>query len=351
VGGSCGWPQFEIATRPAIISAIGAHNANNPADATQGLYSQMFGAGKVHPKTVQEMVPAGLFNGGVNRLVSGLTAGREHLLICWMKYEFRGMQPAQLQFFLGVDPTGQTADGNAATIDWGVDQITDKAKVHEIFTHVWRTFTPTSSTASIWLRAHHPIANPSVMFYTDEVEVRQLTPPPGPAIGLSTTLIELETPAGVNPVGVTFTIANAGLDTINYTLTDDVPWLSVTPASGNSSGEADTINVVFNVAGLAGAHTATITATSPEATNSPQTITVKLTIPTVPADFDQDGDVDQADFGHLQECFTGSGLTQTDPDCADARLDADEDVDLNDFSIFQSCMGGAGQPPAPACEN
>ena len=52
----------------------------------------------------------------------------------------------------GVDQTGQTSDANAGTIDWGDDQIADKAPDHEIFTHVWRTFIATGSTASIWLR-------------------------------------------------------------------------------------------------------------------------------------------------------------------------------------------------------
>ena len=36
---------------------------------------------------------------------------------------------------------------------------------------------------------------------------------------------------------------------------------------------------------------------------------------------DADGDVDQADFGHFQACLTGSGFTQSNPNCLDARLD------------------------------
>src|SRR5262249_23709780 len=57
VGGSCGWAGFEIATHPAIISAVGAYNAAHPSDAIDGQYSQMFGAGKVHPKTLAELTP------------------------------------------------------------------------------------------------------------------------------------------------------------------------------------------------------------------------------------------------------------------------------------------------------
>ncbi len=163
---------------------IGEWNANNPADAMDGLSSQMFGAGHVHPVTTTQLVPDGDFNGGVNQLVTGLEDGASYLLICWMKYEFRGMQPDDLAFYLGTDSTGQTADGNAASIDWGTDRIAEQAPTHEIYTHVWRTFTATTPQASIWLRAHHPVTNPSVMIYADQVEVRKLTGPP-PAVVVS----------------------------------------------------------------------------------------------------------------------------------------------------------------------
>jgi hypothetical protein len=66
-------------------------------------------------------------------------------------------------------------------------------------------------------------------------------------------------------------------------------------------------------------------------------------------DFDRDGDVDQADFGHFQACLSGEGVSQDDPECQDARLDADEDVDADDFGVFQACMSGADQPFNPAC--
>jgi hypothetical protein len=68
------------------------------------------------------------------------------------------------------------------------------------------------------------------------------------------------------------------------------------------------------------------------------------------ADYDRDGDVDQADFGHFQECLSGSLIPQTDPACQDARLDdMDDDVDLDDFAIFMRCFAGAGAPEDPDC--
>jgi len=68
-----------------------------------------------------------------------------------------------------------------------------------------------------------------------------------------------------------------------------------------------------------------------------------------PGDFDDDGDVDQEDFGRLQACYTGPGIAQNDPDCALARLDSDEDVDQGDFAIFQGCISGPNVPAAPDC--
>jgi hypothetical protein len=67
-------------------------------------------------------------------------------------------------------------------------------------------------------------------------------------------------------------------------------------------------------------------------------------------DFDNDVDVDQEDFGHLQECMTGKGGPQNDPHCQDAKLDDDGDVDVDDFSLFQACISGANvMQNDPAC--
>jgi len=59
--------------------------------------------------------------------------------------------------------------------------------------------------------------------------------------------------------------------------------------------------------------------------------------------------VDQQDFGHLQECFSGWGQLQTDPDCLDAILDEDGDVDVNDVAVFLSCLSGAEVQADASC--
>ncbi|MHC4445723.1 MAG: PKD domain-containing protein [Planctomycetota bacterium] len=84
--------------------------------------------------------------------------------------------------------------------------------------------------------------------------------------------------------------------------------------------------------------------------NQTRTATVNIQVVAAIGDFDIDGDVDQEDFGHLQECMMGTGNPQNDPSCLDARLDEDDDVDLEDFTMFENCMSGANIPQtSPSC--
>ncbi len=66
-------------------------------------------------------------------------------------------------------------------------------------------------------------------------------------------------------------------------------------------------------------------------------------------DFDHDGDVDLADFGHFQICMSGLNVEQNDPACLDARLDLDTDVDQGDFNIILGCLSGPNVPANPGC--
>jgi hypothetical protein len=63
------------------------------------------------------------------------------------------------------------------------------------------------------------------------------------------------------------------------------------------------------------------------------------------ADFDGDGDVDQADFGVLQACLSGTGKLY-EFGCQAADLVIDGAVDDADLASFMSCMNGPNQPPA-----
>jgi len=73
--------------------------------------------------------------------------------------------------------------------------------------------------------------------------------------------------------------------------------------------------------------------------------------PTPRADFDLDGDVDQADFGLLQRCLSGTSVPQDNPSCADCRLDYDLDVDAYDGLLFKNCLSGPDVPADPGCSD
>src|SRR5690606_4253297 len=102
---------------------------------------------------------------------------------------------------------------------------------------------------------------------------------PGPTIALDPASLSPSCTQGNDAAGESFTVENVGSGTLNYTISDDAAWLSVSPSSGTSTGEEDTINVTYSTTGLsAGNYNATITVSDSNATNNPQTIPVSLTV-------------------------------------------------------------------------
>ncbi|HOQ87952.1 MAG TPA: family 10 glycosylhydrolase [Phycisphaerae bacterium] len=175
---------------------------------------------------------------------------------------------------------------------------------------------------------------------------------PAPQIVLNTNSITRTISVGQPPPNDAFTIATApGTGYLNYSITHQTPWLSVSPERGTSYGEANSVTVAYDLTGLtSGIHTGIITVSDPTAANSPQTITVTIKL-SKPCDFDFDGDVDLEDFAVMQTCLTGVGVPFTDPDCARANLDGDTDVDGTDVQKFIGCMSGPGKESSVDCLN
>ena len=77
----------------------------------------------------------------------------------------------------------------------------------------------------------------------------------------------------------TLEIWNSGVDTLDWTLSDDAAWLSEDPTSGSSIGEHDTVTVSVDIAGMSvGDYSTNITITAPGVSNSPQVVPVSLHI-------------------------------------------------------------------------
>ena len=106
-------------------------------------------------------------------------------------------------------------------------------------------------------------------------------PPPAPAViaASSSSLSFSAEQAGPNPPSLTLEIHNSGAGTLNWSATYDADWLTLSPSSGSSTGEINKVTVALNIAGISpGNYSATITISAPEASNSPKTISVNLTI-------------------------------------------------------------------------
>ncbi len=102
----------------------------------------------------------------------------------------------------------------------------------------------------------------------------------GPVIAVTPTELDFVAAEGSTaPADRTLQISNGGGGTLQWTVSDDAEWLSLSPASGSSAGEADSVTVSVNTSGLAAdMYTAAITIAAAAASNTPQTTAVTLTV-------------------------------------------------------------------------
>jgi hypothetical protein len=98
-----------------------------------------------------------------------------------------------------------------------------------------------------------------------------------PAIGVNPSSLSFTaTAGGSDPASQTISITNAGAGTLEWTASDDATWLTVDPASGVAPS---TLTASVSIAGLpAGTYNGTITISATEASNSPVSVPVTLTV-------------------------------------------------------------------------
>jgi hypothetical protein len=103
---------------------------------------------------------------------------------------------------------------------------------------------------------------------------------PPPVISVTPTSLTFSSKVGASdPSSQSIKIRNSGEGTLNYSITDNANWLSVSPTSGSSTGGENSHTVSVSISGLnEGTHTGTITITDSNASNSPQTVSVTLTL-------------------------------------------------------------------------
>jgi len=118
--------------------------------------------------------------------------------------------------------------------------------------------------------------------YSPAFEFTTASAPLEPVIAFDPTSLSFSaTEGGANPADQTLDVWNSGADTLDWSISDDADWLSLSPETGSSIGPADITEVTVSVdmTGMsAGSYNATITITAIAATNSPQAVPVELTV-------------------------------------------------------------------------
>ena len=100
-------------------------------------------------------------------------------------------------------------------------------------------------------------------------------------IGRTPSSISATAVEGLDAPEASFTVFRAGSGSLRYEVQTSVPWLSVSPWSGSSDGEEDTIRVLFHTGALSlGRHLGSIEIHDAAAVNSPATVTVDLNVTT-----------------------------------------------------------------------
>jgi hypothetical protein len=130
------------------------------------------------------------------------------------------------------------------------------------------------------------IADPKATNNPQTVKVTlNISKDPAPEIAVSPEQLMFQAYVGRNPSSQNLSIRNSGGGTLNYTVTKNASWLSVSPTSGSSTGQDNSHRVSVSVGGLsAGVRQAVITVTDPKASNSPQQVPVTLDIVPLPTD-------------------------------------------------------------------
>ncbi|HSW43985.1 MAG TPA: hypothetical protein VLM89_00245 [Phycisphaerae bacterium] len=116
--------------------------------------------------------------------------------------------------------------------------------------------------------------------------------------------------------------------------------------NGQARGWVATLNRQGPVGACCRADLTCYESTLPECTGvykPGETCATAVCCPTPFADNDQDTDVDQADFGTFQVCYTGS-TTGVPSGCACFDRNSDNKVDGSDYTQFNNCFTGGNVP-------
>ncbi|MCC6545739.1 hypothetical protein IT570_01125 [Candidatus Sumerlaeota bacterium] len=99
-----------------------------------------------------------------------------------------------------------------------------------------------------------------------------------PILSADRSAIVIAVPPGTSAAPEQIVLANSGLGSINYTLAEDSPLISLTPTNGNIGTERDTITVQFSTSGLATGTFSTFIHVNSDAPEGDFDIPVRITV-------------------------------------------------------------------------
>ncbi len=231
---------------------------------------------------------AGTYNGTITVTDSGASNSPQTVAVTLTVNPIQRsivLSPSSLSFtaIRETNPANQTislTNGGDDTLSWTASS-----------NQSWLTVSPSSGTGNATLTASVNVSGLTAGSYSATITVTDagasnspqtvavtltVNPIPRSIVLNPTSLSFSATRAGANPASQTVALTNGGDGTLSWTAASNQTWLTVSPTSG--SGNA-TLTASIDITGLAaGTHNATITVTDAEASNSPQTVAVTLTV-------------------------------------------------------------------------
>jgi len=171
------------------------------------------------------------------------------------------------------------SNGGGGDLSWTVTNVTG-----------WLTLNPTSGTGDGDVTLSFDVMGLTAGEYADTIRVSDpgaannpvdvivsltVTPPPA-VISLDPTEINLFAYENEAIPDMAITVANTGGGVLNWTATNQTPWVMLNPTSGSGDGS---ITVSFDIAGLMpGMYYDTVFVNDPAAVNTPQYTVITLTV-------------------------------------------------------------------------
>ena len=184
----------------------------------------------------------------------------------------------------GAGPEGEINYFIGFDVDETADTIFSLGSERSAFTWDTCSMEVSGCLAPLGLIGAKPFLPDQVVSWALFSEPGTGTPTPEISIMPTSQLLSAGVLLGEDAADDEFFVSNSGSGTLDYTITVDQPWLSVSPTRGTSDGEMDPITVSYSTAGLdLDVYNATITVSDPNALNDSQVIDVTLVVTQLPA--------------------------------------------------------------------